>query len=1136
MGVGMSAEAAESEEVKEAKAVFGQWSTEMVRVAYQKASVLLGYDGLQQQQLTRAQFFSVFGVADIGEQNGHLVMLTGALPLSFFARFCEAARRGEVVADATKLTVSLLQIFLALAMYCHGDLEERVQFAFEAFDEDGNGIIDKDEMFVFLRTCMHVMHLVGGAKELPDDASVRDFTDVMFEEADEDHDGCLSPAEFYKWSQGSMLTKDLFDKFKKSTKKPKSPKGKKGVGSPTGSGASFGEDGDGSATSPEGAAPGLHKYEWGRAPSDTAIRMRAAREAREAATGDIKKLVREASYDIRGASTQLTKLKGYRLAGLARMMAAMTAARDRAKKRIAERELERARANVKVVGAKRLTDARPSEQEAEALKAHAAHAQGKPKGGAAAAMLRSATRYKLLEGQGATGGHAFASTLDRPTQSATASLFQHVLKDAAKQSFRSRNGSGGRGPETRGDGSSSDDDETEVEAMADDSVAGTPRRGAGRVADGGHRGRGDSAAPFRRAASSRRVIAAVRKLQARGGQAAVGKEAEAEAAEAAALRPHALRPSEVADRFVAAVDAESSPVRTTFASVAAEREASEVAAAAAAAEDKPGDATAVSDTAAPGQSAAAVTVTVGGRMRAPQPPKGVGFAAAYAADLRAGRVAPTMAELAGPPTSSSSSASSAMSHGGAATATQLGEAPPFGPGARARLEAAAGVTRNRPMSAAASRSPNSHDRRGRRPQSASDAVRRRPASASSSSRSSAPRPSSATASASAAPGSDPRSERPARSAAARPASASSTLEGGSSRRSPSARGAAADASAVRQRPASAAQHRPWARQQGHQRHASGLAQASATSSQVTAAREERRHARRWSSSSLRQPLRRDRVTSALMAAESVATGSVEYVDPLPWATQGRHTMAIAHGGASTRRSSRHSDGGPGDRSGRGSHVRSSFAGGFADDGASALLDGDDAVRDAGKHVTSPASVPPSGAAERMDGVGTPLVATVSGRVMRLGEGLVALPDAASGGSDGVIWSAWGPTHAGGQQPQRRPRSAGAMPPGGGVASNLSTSATRRPVRGVALARPPNATFAGGGRRHSQGHGHATSRTWVATAYARESGDGRQSLLRPRRASDDGGAAASRDRALYKPPRSAKHRRTQSARPAHRRDA
>lgn len=152
--------------------------------------------------LTRSSFFSLFGVADftvITEQGTFL-----ALPLWIFNLF-DTNKSGRARA---------IDVFLSLALFCSGSMNDRVAFVFKVFDTDANGALDRSEMERLLGCVMEVLYLMGLVKSEPTRRILAEVTDRAFAEADPNGDGKIEPDEFLAFAEESAKTRMIVERFK----------------------------------------------------------------------------------------------------------------------------------------------------------------------------------------------------------------------------------------------------------------------------------------------------------------------------------------------------------------------------------------------------------------------------------------------------------------------------------------------------------------------------------------------------------------------------------------------------------------------------------------------------------------------------------------------------------------------------------------------------------------------------------------------------------------------------------------------------------------------------------------------------------------------------------------------------------
>eukprot|EP00002_Diphylleia_rotans_P007636 TRINITY_DN17296_c0_g1_i1.p1 TRINITY_DN17296_c0_g1~~TRINITY_DN17296_c0_g1_i1.p1 ORF type:complete len:185 (+),score=53.75 TRINITY_DN17296_c0_g1_i1:68-622(+) len=90
-------------------------------------------------------------------------------------------------------TIGFDEFIMFLSTVTRGNLDEKLEFAFNLYDLDGSGTISKEELLQIVRSLYSVATATG--KPVPQ-VSAEDFTETILKELDENGDGLVTLKEY----------------------------------------------------------------------------------------------------------------------------------------------------------------------------------------------------------------------------------------------------------------------------------------------------------------------------------------------------------------------------------------------------------------------------------------------------------------------------------------------------------------------------------------------------------------------------------------------------------------------------------------------------------------------------------------------------------------------------------------------------------------------------------------------------------------------------------------------------------------------------------------------------------------------------------------------------------------------------
>lgn len=93
----------------------------------------------------------------------------------------------------------------SLSIFLRGTQEEKIKYAFNVYDLNGDGYISREEMFQMLKTS-----IIKQPSEEDPDEGIKDLVEIALKKMDKDHDSRLSYSDFLSSVQSDPLLLECF--------------------------------------------------------------------------------------------------------------------------------------------------------------------------------------------------------------------------------------------------------------------------------------------------------------------------------------------------------------------------------------------------------------------------------------------------------------------------------------------------------------------------------------------------------------------------------------------------------------------------------------------------------------------------------------------------------------------------------------------------------------------------------------------------------------------------------------------------------------------------------------------------------------------------------------------------------------
>lgn len=113
------------------------------------------------------------------------------------------------------------ELFVALALFCNGVLDEKISFVYSIFDITKPGELVMPDMVLLLQSLTNACHKLEITKRVPSTKQLTDLAKEMFGQADLNKDATLTSSEFAMWAHNNISSKKLLTRFQGETEKAK---------------------------------------------------------------------------------------------------------------------------------------------------------------------------------------------------------------------------------------------------------------------------------------------------------------------------------------------------------------------------------------------------------------------------------------------------------------------------------------------------------------------------------------------------------------------------------------------------------------------------------------------------------------------------------------------------------------------------------------------------------------------------------------------------------------------------------------------------------------------------------------------------------------------------------------------------